>query len=152
MTDFTHKNLGDVEDMAAQGGFSEFQEARFAGGDLGLDLLGVSYQVVKPGSTTPSVTGTSRQSRSTSCSPAKSSVWTTTRSTSSGWTRFASATVTRGFEAGADGLELLVFGERMPGDAEIVDDFFDEPARLQLAGYSSSRPKRGRRSRRRGRT
>ncbi len=38
-------------------------------------------------------------------------------------------TVTRGFEAGADGLELLVFGERMPGDAEIVEDFFDEPAR-----------------------
>ena len=34
--------------------------------------------------------------------------------------------VTRGFEAGSDGLELLVFSELMPGDAEIVDDFFDD--------------------------
>lgn len=33
--------------------------------------------------------------------------------------------VTRGLEAGSDGLELLVFGERMPGDAEIVEDFVD---------------------------
>ncbi len=32
--------------------------------------------------------------------------------------------VTRGFEAGDDGLELIVFSPSTPGDAEIVDDFF----------------------------
>jgi len=31
--------------------------------------------------------------------------------------------VTRAFEAGPDGLELLVFGPRHQGDAEIVRDF-----------------------------
>ena len=31
--------------------------------------------------------------------------------------------VTRAFEAGPDGLELLVFGPRHQGDAEIVQDF-----------------------------
>lgn len=34
--------------------------------------------------------------------------------------------VIRGFEAGDDGLELLVFSQSTPGDAEIVADFFDE--------------------------
>jgi hypothetical protein len=34
--------------------------------------------------------------------------------------------VTRGFEAGEDGLELIVFSQSTPGDAEIVGDFFDE--------------------------
>ena len=34
--------------------------------------------------------------------------------------------VTRGFEAGDDGLELIVFSKSAPGDAEIVEDFFDD--------------------------
>jgi quercetin dioxygenase-like cupin family protein len=34
--------------------------------------------------------------------------------------------VTRGFEAGEDELELIVFSQSAPGDAEIVDGFFDE--------------------------
>lgn len=133
MTDFTHKNLGDVEDMAAQGGFSEFQEARFAGGDLGLDLLGVSYQVVKPGK--HHAFGHRHQQ----------AVEVYVVLSGEGKLRLdddeievkrldairVGPTVTRGFEAGADGLELLVFGERMPGDAEIVEDFFDEPARAR---------------------
>ena len=49
MTDYTLKNLRDVEDMAVEGGFSDSQEARFADKDLGLESLGVSHQVVKPG-------------------------------------------------------------------------------------------------------
>ena len=34
--------------------------------------------------------------------------------------------VTRGFEAGDEGLELIVFSKSAPGDAEIVEDFFDD--------------------------
>jgi hypothetical protein len=33
-----------------------------------------------------------------------------------------SPSVTRAFEAGTEGLELLVFSPRAPGDAEIVRD------------------------------
>ena len=33
--------------------------------------------------------------------------------------------VTRGFEAGPDGLELIAFGTRYAGDGEIVQDFWD---------------------------
>ena len=34
--------------------------------------------------------------------------------------------VTRGFEADSDELELLVFSRQTPGDAEIVEGYFDE--------------------------
>ena len=127
MTDFTLKNLGDVEDMAVQGGFSEFQEARFAGSDLGLDTLGVSYQVVKPGKhhafghrheqavevyVVLAGTGVLRLDDDAVEVERLDAIR-------------VGPTVTRGFEAGSDGLELLVFSERMPGDAEIVADFFD---------------------------
>jgi hypothetical protein len=33
--------------------------------------------------------------------------------------------VTRGFAADGDGLELLVFSPSAPGDAELVENFFD---------------------------
>ena len=49
MGNYTHTNLREVEDSAVKGGFSEYQEARFANEDLDLETLGVSYQVVKPG-------------------------------------------------------------------------------------------------------
>ena len=34
-------------------------------------------------------------------------------------------TVTRGFEAGPQGMELLAFGARHGGDGEIVKDFWE---------------------------
>ena len=128
MADYTHKNLGDVEDAAVRGGFSESQEARFANDDLGLETLGVSYQVVKPGmhhafghrhkkaeEVYVVLSGTEKVhldddevdvSRLDAIRVAPD--------------------VTRGFEAEADGLELLVFSQSTPGDAEIVEGFFED--------------------------
>ena len=34
--------------------------------------------------------------------------------------------VTRAFEGGPDGLEVLVFGAHVEGDSEMVSDFWDE--------------------------
>ncbi len=128
MTDFTLTKLGDVEDMAVKGGFSDSQEAHFAGTDLGLDTLGVSYQVVKPSKhhafghrheqavevyVVLSGTGVLRLDDDEVAVERLDAIRVGPK-------------VTRGFEAGSDGLELLVFGERMPGDAEIVENFFDE--------------------------
>lgn len=131
MTDFTLKNLGDVEDVAVQGGFAEFQEARFAGRDLGLDTLGLSHQVVKPGKHhafghrhEQAVEVYVVLSGSGTCRLDDEEVEVTRLDAIR-----VGPTVTRGFEAGSEGLELLVFGERMPGDAEIVADFFGESAR-----------------------
>ena len=33
--------------------------------------------------------------------------------------------VTRGIEAGPDGIEFLAFGARHEGDAEVIQDFWD---------------------------
>ena len=126
MIDYTHENLADLEDMAVKGGFSEFQEARFAGRDLDLETLGLSYQIVKP-----------RKHHAFGHRHREAEEVYVVLS-GSGVCRLddeeivverldairVGPQVTRGFEAGPDGLELLVFGRSMPGDAEIVDDFF----------------------------
>jgi hypothetical protein len=39
-----------------------------------------------------------------------------------------SPSVARALEAGPDGLEVLAFGPRHEGDAEIVQDFWDDEA------------------------
>jgi mannose-6-phosphate isomerase-like protein (cupin superfamily) len=127
MADYTHRNLADVEDAAAKWGYSDSQEARFAGGDLELETLGVSYQIVKPdkhhafghrhkeveevyvvlaGSGTCRLDGEEVPVKRLDAIRVGPSV-------------------TRGFAAGAEGLELLVFSPSAPGDAELVENFFD---------------------------
>ena len=128
MTDYTLKNLRDVEDMAVEGGFSDSQEARFADKDLGLQSLGVSHQVVKPGKhhafghrhheaeevyVVLSGDGKIRLDEEEVDVERLDAIR-------------VGPEVTRGFEAGDDGLELIVFSEKAPGDAEIVEDFFSD--------------------------
>lgn len=109
-----------------KGGFSDSQEARFANDDL--ETLGVSYQVVKPGmhhafghrhkeaeEVYVVLSGTGKiHLDDDEVDVARLDA-----------IRVA-PNVIRGFEAGDDGLELLVFSQSTPGDAEIVADFFDE--------------------------
>jgi mannose-6-phosphate isomerase-like protein (cupin superfamily) len=126
MADYTHKNLRDLEDMAAKHGLSDSQEARFANADLALSDLGVSYQIVKPGKhhafghrhtkaeeVYVVLSGSGQIHLDDETVPVK---------------RLDAVRVgpevTRGFEADSEELELLVFSTRTPGDAEIVDDFF----------------------------
>jgi mannose-6-phosphate isomerase-like protein (cupin superfamily)/ABC-type transporter Mla MlaB component len=128
VSDYTRKNLRELEDMAVTGGFSENQEARFAGRDLELETLGVSYQIVKP------------DQHHAFGHRHKEAEEVYVVLSGSGVCRLDSdevdverldairvgPEVTRGFEAGADGLELLVFSRRIPDDAEIVDDFWSD--------------------------
>jgi mannose-6-phosphate isomerase-like protein (cupin superfamily) len=46
---YAKKNLRDVEDMAVRFGFSKSQEARFPRQDLGAEQTGMNYLIVKPG-------------------------------------------------------------------------------------------------------
>jgi uncharacterized cupin superfamily protein len=130
MANYTHTNLAEVEDAAVKGGFSESQEARFANDDLDLETLGVSYQVVKPGKhhafghrhkeaeeVYVVLAGSGKIHLDGDEVPVE---------------RLdairVAPEVTRGFEANSDGLELIVFSQKTPGDAEIVADFFEEAA------------------------
>jgi mannose-6-phosphate isomerase-like protein (cupin superfamily) len=123
--DYTIKNLREVEDMAASQGFGEVQEARFANADLDADQSGISLQKVKPGK---------RHAFAHRHNEAEE-VYVVI--SGSGRVKLddevkevgeldairVAPSVTRAFEAGAEGLELLAFSPRAKGDAEIVEDF-----------------------------
>ena len=123
--DYTIKNLREVEDMAASQGFGEVQEARFANADLDADQSGISLQKVKPGK---------RHAFAHRHNEAEE-VYVVI--SGSGRVKLddevkevgeldairVAPSVTRAFEAGAEGLELLAFSPRAKGDAEIVQDF-----------------------------
>ncbi|MGH2994636.1 MAG: cupin domain-containing protein [Solirubrobacterales bacterium] len=125
---FTVKNLREAEDLALKHGFSETQEARFPRGDLDAEATGLAYLVLRPGKRQPfahrhneaeeiyvvlSGGGRVRLDDEVLEVGAMDAV------------RIAPQ-VTRAFEAGEDGLELLVFGPRHDGDAEMVPDFWSD--------------------------
>ena len=123
--DYTIKNLREVEDMAASQGFGEVQEARFANADLDAEQSGISLQKVKPGK---------RHAFAHRHNEAEE-VYVVI--SGSGRVKLddevkevgeldairVAPSVTRAFEAGDEGLELLAFSPRVKGDAEIVQDF-----------------------------
>jgi mannose-6-phosphate isomerase-like protein (cupin superfamily) len=128
LSDFSIKNLREVEDMASKYGYSETQEARFAREDLGAEDTGLAYHVVRPGrrqafghrhhdaeEVNVVLSGTGRvrlDDEVIEIGPMDA-------------IRVAPH-VARAFEAGPDGLEVIVFGPHHAGDAEMVPDFWDD--------------------------
>ena len=123
---YVKKNLREVEDFAAKHGLSDHQEARFARGDLSAEQTGLNYLIVKPGQreafahrhrTAEEIyvvlAGSGRvklDDELVELSPLDA-------------VRVAPGTA-RSFEAGGDGLEVLIFGPRVKGDGEMVADFW----------------------------
>ena len=115
---YTLKKLTDVEDSAAKFGFDEFQESRFATDDLEAEQTGVSYHQVKAGK---------RQGFAHNHEGAEE-VYVVLAG--SGRVKLVDEIVavepldairvapgvTRQFEAGSDGIELLAFGPRRDDD------------------------------------
>jgi mannose-6-phosphate isomerase-like protein (cupin superfamily) len=125
---FTYKKLGEVKDSAPGFGMEELQEARFAHGELDAETTGVSYHLVKPGK---------RQGFGHRHENAEE-VYVVLAG--SGRVKLdeeivelerldavrVAPTVTRQFEAGPDGLELLAFGPRHEGDGELVPGWWSD--------------------------
>jgi mannose-6-phosphate isomerase-like protein (cupin superfamily) len=130
MADYTHTNLAELEDMAVKGGFSEFQEARFANEDLELESLGVSYQIVKPGKHHAFGHRHKRAEEVYVVLAGSGKIHLNDEEVAVERLDAirVGPEVTRGFEAGSEGLELIVFSPKAPGDSEIVADFFEEAA------------------------
>jgi mannose-6-phosphate isomerase-like protein (cupin superfamily) len=127
-SDFTIKNLRDVEDSAVKFGFSERQEAHFARQALDAETTGFAYHVLKPGR---------RQAfghRHTDAEEVYVAI------SGAGRVRLddevvevgaldairVAPQVTRAFEAGPEGLALLVFGPHHPEDGELLHDFWPD--------------------------
>jgi len=120
-------NLRQVEDSAAKHGVGTTQEARFPRSELGAEQTGMNYLIVKPGLREAFahrhhqaeemyvvLAGSGRvklDDELLDLSPLDV-------------VRVAPGT-TRKFEAGSEGLEVLVFGPHVEGDGEIVEGFWE---------------------------
>ncbi len=119
---YTHKNLMQVQDAAPGLDLAEWQESRFAGGDLGVDDMGVTHHRIKP------------DTRHGFAHRHEHAEEVYVVLAGSGRAKLdddivelrrldalrVAPEVTRMFEAGPDGLELLAFGPRRRGDGDII--------------------------------
>jgi mannose-6-phosphate isomerase-like protein (cupin superfamily) len=125
---YAKKNLRDVQDSAVQHGLSMTQEARFPQRDLGAEQTGMNFLIVKPGQ------------REAFAHRHRTAEEIYVVLAGSGRVKLdqelvelapfdavrVSPGVTRSFEAGSDGLEVLIFGPHVEADGEIVQDFWGE--------------------------
>lgn len=125
---YTLKKLTDVEDTAPGFGLGEIQEARFANDDLEAQDTGVSHHRLK---------ADKRQGFAHKHQKAEE-VYVAL--SGSGRVKLddeivelepldairVSPGVTRQFEAGPDGLELLAFGPHHEGDGEMIQDWWTD--------------------------
>lgn len=126
---YTKKNLREVDDSAPKFGFAENQEAHFATEDLDAESTGVSFHVVHPGR---------RQGFGHRHEKAEE-VYVVV--SGSGRIKLddevveigpldairVAPSVTRQFEAGDDGLQVVVCGARHEGDGELIfEGFWDD--------------------------
>jgi uncharacterized cupin superfamily protein len=124
---FTKKNLRDVPDMAIEHGLSETQEARFARDALEAEQTGLNYLTVKPG----------RREAFAHRHEKAEEIYVVVRGTGSvklddelvalaplDAVRVGPG-VGRSFEAGDDGLEVLIFGPHVESDGEMIQDFWE---------------------------
>jgi mannose-6-phosphate isomerase-like protein (cupin superfamily) len=127
--DYAIKNLREVEDIAARFGFSEVQEARFARKPLESKTIGLAFHIVRP------------QRRQAFAHRHREAEEIYVVLEGSGRIKLdddvhevstmdavrAAPHVARAFEAGSEGLELLVFGPHHEGDTEVMqEDFWGE--------------------------
>ncbi len=125
---FTHTKLLDVKDSAAEFGYSDAQEARFARGDLDAEETGVSHIRLKPDQRSPFghkhenaeevyvvLGGSGRMKLDDEIIDVEAL----------DAIRVAPE-VTRAFEAGSDGLEVLALGAHHDGDGEIFPGWWSD--------------------------
>jgi len=115
---FTKKNLDEVKDSAAEYGFGEFQESRFANDDLDLTQAGMSHHRIKPGLRQPfgHSHGDSEEVYVVIGGSGQAMIGTELVELKKLDTIRVAPDLTRAFEAGEDGLELLAFGQHIEDD------------------------------------
>jgi mannose-6-phosphate isomerase-like protein (cupin superfamily) len=123
--DYTIKNLREVEDAAAEAGLSDSLEARFAHEEVGVEHTGFSFQVVKAGQRQPFAHkhGSAEEIYVILSGSGKLKLDDDVIDVGRLDAIRIGPSIVRAFQAGDDDLELLVFGPRAKGDAEVVQDF-----------------------------
>jgi mannose-6-phosphate isomerase-like protein (cupin superfamily) len=125
---FTHKKLEEVKDSAPEFGVGDGMEARFAKDDVEAEETGFSFHRLQPGKRQPF--GHNHEEAE--------EVYVIVRG--GGLFKLddeiievealdairVSPEVTRAFEAGDNGLEVIAFGPRRDGDGEIVPNWWSD--------------------------
>jgi mannose-6-phosphate isomerase-like protein (cupin superfamily) len=127
-TSYTQKKLTDVKDSAPEFGLGEDSEARFAKYDLNAEDTGVSHYRLKPGKRQPFghrhdkaeevyvvLGGSGRLKLDDEIIDVETL----------DAIRIAPG-VTRAFEAGSGGIEVLAFGPRLDGDGEVIQGWWSD--------------------------
>jgi mannose-6-phosphate isomerase-like protein (cupin superfamily) len=130
MTDYTIRNLKEVEDQAPKSGFAPNLEARFATVPLEFEQAGISYQRLAPGFRMPFghkhkeqeevyvlVSGSARVKLDDEVVELRQ--WDALR---------VPKETMRNFEAGPEGAEIIAFGapHTGPGDAEMTPGWWTD--------------------------
>ncbi|WP_051324774.1 cupin domain-containing protein [Candidatus Solirubrobacter pratensis] len=125
---YAKKNLRDVQDSAVRHGLSATQEARFPREDLGAQQTGMNFLVIKPGQREAFAHrhGTAEEIYVVLAGTGRVKLDDELVALTPLDAVRVSPGVARSFEAGPDGLEVLVFGPHVESDAEIVGDFWSE--------------------------
>jgi mannose-6-phosphate isomerase-like protein (cupin superfamily) len=122
----TKKNLRDVADSAITYGLSDTQEARFARRDLGAEQTGVCYLIIKPGRR-EAFAHRHREAEEIYVVLAGSGRVKLNDELVDlielDAVRVAPGTA-RQFEAGPNGLDLLIFGAHVEGDVKQISGFW----------------------------
>jgi mannose-6-phosphate isomerase-like protein (cupin superfamily) len=125
---YTVRNLRTTEDSAPKFGFGELGEAHFPREELGAESIGLAYHVLRPGK---------RQAFGHRHENAEEIYVVLS---GSGRIRLddevvevgeldairVAPDITRAFEAGSDGLAVIVFGPRHEGDGQLQQDFWSD--------------------------
>ena len=124
MTGFTHINLADVDDAAIPNGFADHWEARVARTALDAKETGVSHFRIHAGHRSPFA---HRHSEAEEIyvilgGSGRMRLGDEMRDVGRLDAIRVAPDVVRAFEAGADGLEILVFGRHHAADGELVKD------------------------------
>jgi mannose-6-phosphate isomerase-like protein (cupin superfamily) len=127
-TPYTLKQLKDVEDSAKKFGFGEIQEVRFATEDLDAEDTGVSHHKIKAGMRQPFAHKHDKAEEIyvvlAGSGRAKLDDEIIELDTLDAL-RVAPG-VTRAFEAGPSGIEIIVFGPHHVGDGEILQEWWTD--------------------------
>jgi len=131
MSDYTHKSLPDVENMAPQFGMPQEMQARFAGQTLGLERTGLTYFRLAPGFRIPFGHRHEDQEEVYVVVRGSARIKVADDVLELGEldaVRVAGDTI-RNLEAGSDGAEVIAFGERAGQDqSEMVPGWWSEDA------------------------
>lgn len=123
---YAKTHLRDVRDSAVEHGLSEHQEARFPRADLGAEQTGMNFLTIKPGK------------REAFAHRHRTAEEIYVVLGGSGRVKLdnelvdltpldavrVSPGVARSFEAGSDGLQVLIFGPHVESDGEMVQDLW----------------------------